>query len=190
MVGWGVNKTEFFKKYLELIGDNPKRKGLQETPYRMERMFEEIFKGYNKKLKPSVTTFPNKKDGIYYDQLITDTSTYYSMCEHHCIPFFGHYFFGYIANKKVIGLSKVARVVDYYASKLQVQERLVKEIADEIQNTAKPLGLGIFITGNHLCKAMRGIKKEGMMTTCDLRGVFRTTAKDEFMQRVYASVKM
>ena len=127
---------------IQFIGDNPERTGLKETPKRVVKMYKEIFKGYDKKNFPKVTTFPNNDDGIKYNQIIADEGYFYSHCEHHVVPFFGQYYFGYIPNKKVLGISKIARIIDFYSSKLQIQERLTQEIVDYFQkllNTLAPL---------------------------------------------------
>jgi GTP cyclohydrolase I len=116
--------------------------------------------------------------------MIVDTGYYYSQCEHHMVPFFGNYYFAYIPGKKILGLSKVARIVDYYSAKLQIQERLVKEIVDEIEKQIQPKGIALVMKGRHLCKEMRGVKKvNGEMITSDIRGVFKTEAetRQEFM---------
>src|SRR3990167_701045 len=159
---------------LTIIGENPKREGLKDTPKRVVKMWKEVFRGYNKKERPKITVFENKNDGLAYDQMITDEGYFFSFCEHHMVPFFGQYYFGYIPDKKIIGLSKVARIVDYYSAKLQVQERLVKEVVDELQKSLSPKGIAFIIKARHLCKEMRGIKKvNGKVITSDVRGVFR-----------------
>ncbi len=157
------------------IGDNANREGLKDTPTRVVKMWKEIYRGYDPTQKPKVTCFPNNGDGINYDQMIMDTGYFYSQCEHHMVPFFGQYYFAYIPNKKVLGLSKVARIVDYYSAKLQVQERLTKEIVDELEKELKPQAIGLVLKARHLCKEMRGVRKiGGEMMTSDLRGKFRT----------------
>lgn len=161
-------------RQLEMIGENPNREGLVDTPKRVVKMWKEIFRGYDKTQKPKLTSFDNGKDGIVYDEMIIDSGEYYSHCEHHMVPFFGKYWFAYIPNKKIIGLSKVARMVDYYSAKLQIQERLVKEILDEIEREIKPKGIAMIMEGEHLCKTMRGARKKGTMITSDLRGVFKS----------------
>lgn len=176
---------EPIKDIIRAIGDNPEREGLKETPMRFAKMMLEMNYGYDKSRAPKITTFPNGKDGIKYDQMIIDTGYYFSSCEHHIVPFFGTYTFAYIPNEKVIGLSKVARVVDFCAAKLQVQERLTKEIADMLEEAIQPLGIAVVLKGRHLCKEMRGIKKiNGHMITSDLRGVFRDKieVREEFMR--------
>ena len=170
------------KIILEYIGENPDREGLKDTPDRMLRMFSEIFRGYDPKKKPTITTFNNGRDGIIYDSMVVDKGDYYSLCEHHCRTFFGEYTFAYIPNPKgkILGISKIGRVVDYCSSKLQIQERLVKEIvdmlADALGSENPPLGIALSMTGRHMCKESRGARKKGEMTSTYLTGVFRTDA--------------
>jgi GTP cyclohydrolase I len=172
---------------LSAIGDNSQREGLKDTPTRVAKMWKEIYKGYDKTQKPSVTTFSNNGDGIIYDQMIMDTGYFYSQCEHHLVPFFGEYYFSYVPDKKILGLSKVARIVDFYSAKLQVQERLGKEILDELEQALRPKAIGLVLKARHLCKEMRGVKKiNGEMTTSDLRGLFKKEpeTRAEFMSFV------
>jgi GTP cyclohydrolase IA len=164
---------EHLVRVLEFIGEDANREGLVDTPKRVAKMYGEIFRGYKAEQKPTITIFENGKDGVFYDQMIIDTGDFYSHCEHHIVPFFGQYWFAYIPGKKIIGLSKVARIVDYYSAKLQVQERLVKEIVDAIEAELEPKGIALIMQGEHLCKTMRGAKKKGKMITSDLRGVFK-----------------
>ncbi len=172
---------EISKSLIQEIGENSNRAGLVGTPERMSRLFLEVFKGYDDKQLPKVTTFNNGDDGITYDQMVTDTGNYYSYCEHHMVPFFGQYWFAYIphAEGKILGLSKVARVVDYHSAKMQIQERLVQDIVNTLwkelckDTENKPLGMALVMKGEHLCKSIRGAKKKGTMTTSDLRGVFK-----------------
>lgn len=172
------------------IGENPDRPGLKDTPDRMERMWKEIFRGYDPKQKPKMTTFFNGEDGMRYEGMVFDTGSFYSMCEHHCMPFFGKYYFAYIphSNGKVIGLSKISRMVDYCSARLQVQERLVTDIVQEIEEALKdenpPLGMALIMEGEHLCKTMRGVKKQGNMAASMFTGLFKdnATTRNEFMQ--------
>jgi len=172
------------KSLIEEIGEKSDRQGLIGTPDRMARMFLEVFRGYDETQKPKITTFKNGTDGIVYDQIITDTGSYYSYCEHHMVPFFGQYWFAYIPHPdgKILGLSKVARIVDYYSAKMQIQERLVQDIVNNLwsalidSNRIEPIGMALVMKGEHLCKSMRGVKKRGTMTTSDLRGCFKTEA--------------
>ncbi|MDO8659648.1 MAG: GTP cyclohydrolase I FolE [Candidatus Parcubacteria bacterium] len=176
-------KEQIVRDMLIAIGENPDRQGLKDTPKRIVKMWDEIFSGYNKE-KPLITVFSNQKDGVEYSRMIIDTGYFYSHCEHHGVPFFGKYYFAYIPNKKIIGLSKVSRVVDYFSSKLQVQERLVKDIVDEIERSLKPKGIAFVMKARHLCKEMRGVKKiDGETMTSDIRGVFKKNVliMNEFM---------
>lgn len=188
-------KDETFQRIIEdnireilyLIGDNPRREGLLDTPKRVAKMYKEVFKGYDKDEKPSITVFDNGHDGIKVDEMIIDTGYFYSHCEHHIVPFFGNYYFAYIPNKKIVGISKIARLVDYYSAKLQVQERLTKEIVDEIERLLKPKGIALIMKARHLCKEMRGVKKyNSEMTTSEMRGVFNKHSKtrQEFLSLV------
>lgn len=166
-------------RILEYIGENPNREGLKGTPDRIVRMWKELFRGYDTKQKPKITTFPNGQDGLICDNMVVDTGKYYSCCEHHGMPFFGTYWFAYIPNEKgrILGLSKIGRCVDYCGAKLQVQERLVKDVVTMLEEALgtenPPLGMAMVMKGTHLCKTMRGARKEGMMTTSYLTGVFR-----------------
>lgn len=183
---------ESIKNILCAIGENPEREGLVGTPERIERMFKEIFRGYDPKQKPKITTFQNGSDGIVYDSMVVDEGNYYSMCEHHMMPFFGKYYFAYIPNPKgkILGISKVGRVVDYCSAKLQIQERLVHEIVDMLTDALgtenPPLGVALVMKGKHLCKSMRGVKKDGEMTSSYLTGVFQDDPKvrAEFMNLI------
>lgn len=157
------------KGILSYIGENPEREGLKDTPKRIMRMWKEIFRGYDLAQKPKITVFPNGKDGLDYSSVISDSGTYYSMCEHHVMPFFGKYWFAYIPNPrgKILGISKVGRVVDYCAARLQVQERLAQDIVlmlkEALGEEYPPLAMGIVMEGEHMCKSMRGVKKQGKM---------------------------
>ena len=164
---------------LVYIGEVPSREGLKETPDRILRMFSEIFRGYDPAQAPRITTFPNGQDGIVYDNMIVDSGTFYSLCEHHCRTFFGQYWFAYLPNPKgrILGLSKVGRVVDYCASRLQVQERLVQDVVQMLTEALgqenPPLGMALILKGRHMCKESRGARKSGEMTTTYLTGAFR-----------------
>lgn len=174
---------------LEYIGEDVNRPGLIGTPDRIIRMWREIFRGYDLSQHPKITTFDNGVDGLTYDNMVVDTGTFYSMCEHHMMPFFGHYVFAYIPNPKgkILGLSKIGRVVDYHSARLQIQERLVADIKD-IENALgtdfPPLGVALIMQGEHLCKTMRGVKKQGLMSACRLDGIFRddSSVRNEFMK--------
>lgn len=175
---------------LEYVGEDVNRPGLIGTPDRVIRMWREIFRGYDSSQHPKITTFDNGVDGLTYDNMVVDTGTFYSMCEHHMMPFFGHYVFAYIPNPKgkILGLSKIGRVVDYHSARLQIQERLVADIVKDIEDALgtdfPPLGVALIMQGEHLCKTMRGVKKQGLMSACRLDGIFRedSSVRDEFMK--------
>lgn len=155
------------------IGDDPDRDGLKGTPDRIVRMWKEIFRGYDPSQKPKITTFPNE-DGL--SDLVFDTGDYYSMCEHHILPFFGKYYFAYIPNPKgrILGISKVARVVGYCAARLQLQERLARDVVAMLSDAldGDALGFAIVMRGKHLCKTMRGVRNDGNMTVAHFTGLF------------------
>lgn len=179
---------EAIRFLLTSIGEDPSRPGLVGTPDRIVRMWREIFRGYDPAQHPRVTTFDNGVDGLTYDNMVVDTGNFYSMCEHHMMPFFGKYVFAYIPNPKgkILGLSKIGRVVDYYSARLQVQERLVADIVEDIAGVLgkdyPPLGIALMMQGEHLCKTMRGVKKPGLMSACRLEGIFKenSAARAEF----------
>ena len=177
---------------LSFIGEDPNRLGLKGTPDRIIRMWGEIFRGYDLTKAPKITTFQNGADGLVYDNMVVDTGDFYSMCEHHMMPFFGHYWFAYIPHPKgkILGISKIGRVVDYCAARLQIQERLVSDVVnmltDALGTEYPPLGVALVMTGEHLCKTMRGAKKKGTMTSSYLSGEFKTNLalRAEFMNFV------
>ena len=162
------------KTLLSYIGENPDREGLKGTPDRIIRMWDEIFRGYDKDKIPRITTFPNEEketDSVF------DSGDYYSMCEHHILPFFGKYYFAYIPSPdgRILGISKVARVIGYCAARLQLQERLATDIIKMLDAAlnGKALGFAIVMRGQHLCKSMRGVRNKGKMTVSHFTGVFK-----------------
>lgn len=186
-------KENIVREMLLAIGENPNREGLVGTPDRVVRMWKEIFRGYDETQKPKVTVFNNGADGIIYDEMITDTGSFYSHCEHHMVPFSGKYYFAYLPHPdgKLLGLSKVARIVDYFSAKLQIQERLTHEIVDYLWNILcnenrcdnPALGMALVMEAEHLCKSMRGVKKKGKMRTTKLIGSFKedVSTRNEFI---------
>lgn len=172
---------------IRAIGEDPEREGLIGTPDRIMRMWKEIFRGYDESQKPKITTFDNE-EGI--SGIVFDSGDYYSMCEHHILPFFGKYYFAYIPSPegRILGISKVARVVGYCAARLQLQERLaqdiVKMLSEALNNEA--LGFAIVMKGKHLCKTMRGVRNDGNMCVSHFTGVFNDSheLRDEFYRMV------
>lgn len=174
---------------LRYIGENPDREGLVGTPDRIVRMWGEIFRGYDPSQKPKITTFSNT-EGV--SDLVFDSGEYYSMCEHHILPFFGKYYFAYVPSPtgRILGLSKIARVVGYCSAKLQLQERLAEEIVDMLSEAlnGEALGFAIVMRGKHMCKTMRGVRNDGYMSVAHFTGVFKlnNSLRDEF----YNLIKM
>lgn len=162
------------KTLLSYIGENPDREGLKGTPDRIIRMWDEIFRGYDKDKIPRITTFPNEEKET---DIVFDSGDYYSMCEHHILPFFGKYYFAYIPSPdgRILGISKVARVIGYCAARLQLQERLATDIIKMLDAAlnGKALGFAIVMRGQHLCKSMRGVRNKGKMTISHFTGVFK-----------------
>jgi len=178
-------RADLIKQLIATIED-AERPGLKDTPMRVAKMYEEIFRGYSAE-KPKITTFDNGQDGIITDQLITDTGDFYSHCEHHMVPFFGEYYFAYIPDQTIVGISKISRLVDWYSAKLQVQERLTQQIVDDLEETLKPLGIMLVMKGRHLCKEMRGTKKHNApMITSYMTGIFKndSDARNEFLKLI------
>jgi len=183
-----LDTKELIRELLIKIGEDPTREGLLGTPERVEKMFKEIFAGYYKSNKPKITTFDNGKDGLSYEGILTDAGYFFSHCEHHMVPFFGDYFFGYIPDKKIIGASKIARLVDFHSAKLQIAERLCKNVLDDIEDATNPHGCILLMSARHLCKEMRGVKKvNSPFEAIDARGAFLKNldgCKDEFISRI------
>ncbi len=173
-----------FRKIIEGIGEDPKREGLIKTPQRAAKAFEFIMQGYKKDIKEIVNEaiFTSDND----EMVVVKDIEMYSVCEHHMLPFFGKAHVGYIPNGKIIGLSKIARIVDMYARRLQVQENLTREIATTLMEVTGALGVGVVIEAKHLCMMMRGVEKQNsLMKTSCLMGVFR---KDDACRKEFLSL--
>jgi GTP cyclohydrolase I len=183
---------QHIRELLEYIGENPDREGLKGTPERIVRMWKEIYRGYDLTQKPKITVFKNGNDGLVYDNMVIDSGSFNSKCEHHARTFWGKYWFAYIPNPngKILGISKIGRVVDYCSAKLQIQERLVHDIVQMIKEALNdenpPLGIALVMKAHHGCKEFRGVKKKGVMTSSFLDGAFRNDSqiRAEFMQLV------
>ena len=162
---------------IKAIGENPEREGLVDTPKRVAEMYAELFMGLGKNAEEELTVGFEER---HREMIIVRDIPFYSMCEHHLLPFYGVAHIGYIPNidGRVVGLSKLARVVESVASRPQLQERMTTEIADTIANGIRPDGVGVIIQAEHLCMIMRGVKKPGStIITSALRGTFRHKAK-------------
>jgi GTP cyclohydrolase IA len=157
---------------LEEIGENPAREGLVNTPERVARAFRFLTSGYREDIDQILN---GALFDVHYDEMvIVKDIEIYSLCEHHLLPFFGKCHVGYIPNKKVIGLSKIPRIVEVFARRLQVQERLTQQIAETIRDKIDPKGVAVIIEGHHLCMMMRGVEKQNSsMITSAMLGMFR-----------------
>lgn len=171
-------QMQLIAELLETIGEDPNREGLKGTPDRIMRMWKEIFRGYDPEKKPKITTFSND---AHSEDMVFDKGEYYSMCEHHMMPFFGNYYFAYIpaADGRILGISKIARVVGYCAARLQLQERLARQIVEMLDKALEGhhQGMAIVMRGTHLCKTMRGVRSNGQMTVSHLSGLFKTDSE-------------
>ena len=170
---------------LRAVGERPEREGLKNTPKRVARMYPELLAGYRVDPKKLIN------DAIFhvsYDEMvIVRDIEFYSLCEHHLLPFIGRAHVAYLPNGKVIGLSKIPRVVDMFARRLQVQERLTRQIADFISDLLQPHGVAVVVEALHLCTMMRGVRKhDARMTTSAMQGGFRTNSatRQEFLDNI------
>jgi len=174
-----------YRKILQSVGEDIKREGLVRTPYRASRAMAFMTQGYKKNIQEIINgaLFTSDND----EMVIVKDIELYSLCEHHLLPFFGKCHVGYIPNGKIIGLSKVARIVDMFARRLQVQENLTKQIADSLMEATGALGVGVVIEAKHLCMMMRGVEKQNsiMKTSC-LLGAFRSedATRKEFLSLI------
>jgi GTP cyclohydrolase IA len=175
-----------YRRILELIGEDSTREGLVKTPLRVAKSMQFFTQGY--KLDPVEMLKSATFNEDYRQMVLVKNIELYSLCEHHLLPFFGKAHVAYIPNGHVTGLSKIARVVDAYARRLQVQERLTTQIRDCIQDTLQPLGVAVVIEAQHMCMQMRGIQKQNSVTTTsDFTGAFlRTATREEFIHLISA----
>ncbi len=182
-----VNTTKLAEKYkeiLELLGENPDREGLKNTPLRVAKAMQFLTHGYDLNPQDIILSAMFKED--YQHMVIVKDIEIYSMCEHHMIPFIGKAHIAYIPNGYITGLSKIARVVEAYARRLQIQERMTNEIRDCIQETLNPLGVAVVIEAKHLCMMMRGVQKQNSVTTTSaFTGAFlQETTRAEFVHLI------
>jgi GTP cyclohydrolase I len=176
--------SEYYKKIIDLLGEDSNREGLNRTPERVAKSMQFLLQGYEQNPEEILRSAMFKED--YRQMVIVKDIEIYSMCEHHMLPFIGKAHIGYIPNGYITGLSKIARVVDAYARRLQVQERLTTQIKECIQNTLNPLGVAVVIEAQHLCMQMRGIQKQSSTTTTsDFTGAFeRVATREEFIRLI------
>ena len=170
-----------YKDVLKILGEDPEREGLQKTPMRVAKAMQILTRGYTQNPHKVLTDAIFKED--YNQMVIVKDIDVFSLCEHHMLPFYGKAHIAYIPNGYITGLSKIARVVDIFSHRLQVQERLTQQIKDCIQATLKPQGVMVVIEAKHMCMQMRGVEKQNSITTTsDFSGVFNSlTTRQEFM---------
>ncbi len=183
-----MNRTrvaELVRELLSEIGEDPDREGLRKTPERVARAYEFLTSGYRSDTKDIINgaVFESELNNM----VISRDIEVYSLCEHHMLPFFGRCHIGYIADKHILGLSKLARIVDHFARRLQVQERLTAQVANEVMEATKAEGVGVVFECRHLCSMMRGVEKQGsIMTTSSVLGSFHDdpATRAEFLRLI------
>jgi GTP cyclohydrolase IA len=169
------------REIIELLGLDLRDPNLTETPERIAKMYLELFEGLSEGAEPKVTFFPN--DERYTSMVMEKDIPFYSLCSHHFVPFYGHAHVAYIPNDSIVGLSKMARIVEFYARRPQLQERLTEQIAGFMAQKLDPQGVMFVLEARHLCVEMRGVKKPGALTvTSAIRGIFNTqSVREEFL---------
>jgi GTP cyclohydrolase IA len=181
----GVSTQELYRELLTRIGEDPTRDGLQRTPERMEKSLAFLTRGYT--MNVTEVLHGALFDVDYDEMVIVKDIEFFSQCEHHLLPFFGKAHIAYVPNGKVIGLSKIPRLVDVFARRLQVQERLTRQIGDAITEAIHPQGVAVILEAQHLCMMMRGVEKQHSSTvTSAMLGVFKTQlqTRNEFLSLV------
>jgi GTP cyclohydrolase I len=182
-VGESMGQMEaYYRALIEAIGEDPGRAGLRETPKRAAEALRYFTKGYNQKVETVLNHAIFEEE--YDDMVIVRDIEFYSLCEHHLVPFFGKCHVGYLPGGKIIGLSKIARLVEMFSRRLQVQERLTHEIAHALEEAIRPRGVAVVMQARHLCMMMRGVEKQGsQMVTSAVLGAFRERdrTREEFM---------
>ena len=188
-VEYAIAKKNVYE-LIKALGEDPEREGLKNTPHRVARMYTELLSGYNMDPKRIIN---GALFSINYDEMVLVRDIeFYSLCEHHMLPFLGRAHVAYIPADKVIGLSKIPRIVDMYARRLQVQERMTRQIADFLQTTLQPQGVAVVVEAVHMCSMMRGVKKhDARMTTSAMHGAFRANlaTRQEFLDNISRGAK-
>jgi GTP cyclohydrolase IA len=176
--------SEHYAEIIKLIGENVEREGLIKTPERVAKAMQFLMQGYEQDPEEIIKSAVFTED--YRQMVIVKDIDFYSMCEHHMLPFFGKAHVAYIPNKKITGLSKIARVVEVFARRMQVQERMTTQIKECIQKTLNPMGVMVIIEAQHLCMQMRGVQKQhSITTTSDFTGIFETAkTREEFINLI------
>jgi len=176
---------EAVRMILNAVGEDPNREGLMKTPERVARMYEELLSGY--RVDPIALVNGAVFDVAYDEMVLVRDIEFYSLCEHHLLPFIGRAHVAYLPRGRIIGLSKIPRIVDMFAHRLQVQERMTRQIADFLDTLLNPIGVAVVVEGLHLCATMRGVKKHGArMTTSSMLGHFRKSVatRQEFLDNI------
>ena len=176
--------AEHYLEIIKLLGEDANREGLMKTPERVSKAMQFLMQGYEQNPEEIIQSAMFTEN--YRQMVIVKDIDFYSMCEHHMLPFFGKAHVAYIPNKKITGLSKIARIVEVFARRMQVQERMTTQIKDCIQNTLNPMGVMVIIEAQHLCMQMRGVQKQhSITTTSDFTGVFeQAKTREEFMNLI------
>ena len=177
------------RNLLKEIGENPDREGLLKTPSRVAKTWKLISKGYNQNLEDIINNAIFEEDAE--DMIIVRDIEFFSLCEHHLLPFFGKVHVGYIPNGKVIGLSKIPRIIDMFSRRLQVQERLTHQVAEALQDVLNPIGVAVVMEGRHMCMQMRGVEKQNSFaSTSAMLGQFRKSSetRSEFLSIINRTV--
>jgi len=180
-----MNDIEFYKEFIKRLGENPDRPGLEKTPERMKIAYEFLTSGYNTDIDTELNNaiFEEKYD----EMVIVRSIDFFSLCEHHLLPFFGRVHVAYLPKGRVVGLSKIQRIVDVFSRRLQLQERMTAQIAKCIQEHLEPQGVGVVCEARHLCMCMRGVQKIGSFTTTSaMEGRFKSDARtrQEFLNLI------
>ncbi len=177
-----------YKAIIDLLGEDISREGLEKTPYRVAKAMQFLTQGYNTNPTEIIKSALFKED--YKEMVIVKDIDLYSMCEHHMLPFYGKAHVAYIPNEYITGLSKIARVVEAYSRRLQVQERLTMQIRDTIEETLKPLGVAVVIEASHMCMRIRGVQKQNSVTTTSaFTGAFNNAkTREEFIHLIGAKL--
>lgn len=176
---------DLIRQMISALGEDPDRQGLQKTPERVEKSLQFLTRGYHQKLEDVVNGA--LFDAVSDDMIIVRDIEFFSLCEHHLLPFFGKCHVGYIPKKKILGLSKVARIVDMFARRLQIQERMTSQIATALMDILDAEGVGVVIEAQHLCMQMRGVEKQNSVTTTSsMQGSFRASlaTRNEFTRLI------
>ncbi|MBN2307211.1 GTP cyclohydrolase I FolE [Candidatus Peregrinibacteria bacterium] len=177
--------AKLIKELIQEIGEDPSREGLAKTPERVAKSYTKLYEGYYEDPRKLITVFDNEG---YNEMLIAKDIDFYSMCEHHMLPFFGKAYVGYIPNDKIIGLSKMPRIVEMYSRRLQNQERLTKQIADTLNELLGPKGVGVVLKAEHLCMKSRGVEKQNCeIVTSSFTGLFikDDRTRSEFLNLIH-----